>query len=141
MREKLEKIELKQVDDMLKAIIDCVLPKKLVKILGQEAKVIKDNVIFFLSLPKPVQFKMPNLSPTKPGPKAFSMLTLKLPFNKNKIDSRLMIWLGKTLPYKSEHLFFIQKKANTILLLYNTIEKMIYVKTRIALILANKTML
>ena len=66
---------------------------------------------------------------------------LHSPLNRNRADSRLMIWLGETLPYGNEHPFFLQKKTNAALPPHITAGKEAHVKTGIALVLANGTTL
>lgn len=52
-----------------------------------------------------------------------------------------MIQLGKTLPHRNEHPFFLQKKVNAALSLHIAVEKVAYIKTSIVLVSANGTML
>lgn len=61
--------------------------------------------------------------------------------NGNRADSRLIIWLEETLPYKNEHPFLLQKKANAALVPYITVEEVAHVKTGIDLVPANETTL
>lgn len=62
--------------------------------------------------------------------------------NRNKTDSRLLIQLGKTLPYRNEYSFLLWKKANAMLTTpHITIRKIIYISTGITLVPANRTML
>lgn len=135
------KIQQKQVDYILKAIMDCALPEGPVERPSQEAKVVEDNAIPSPSIPKPVWPKTPNPPQTKPGPKAPSKPTLQSPLNGNRADSRLMIRLGETSPHRNEHPFLLQKKANAALPPHITVGKVAHVKTGIALVPANGTML
>lgn len=121
--------------------MDYTFLKSLIEKSSQKARVVKDNAIFFSSIQKPVQPKTSNPSQTKLGSKVLSKSILQLPLNRNRADSRLIIWLGKTLLYKSEHLFFFQKKANATLPLYITVKKIANVKIGIALVPANRIIL
>lgn len=139
--EALGNIQQKQVDYILKAIIDQAFPEGPVEKPSQETRVVKDNAIPSPLIPKPIQPKTSNPLQTKPDSKTLNKLMLQMSLNGNKPDNKLIIWLHQTLPYKNKHIFLLQKKPNAALQSHITVRKIVYIKIGIALILTNGLML
>lgn len=60
--------------------------------------------------------------------------TLSKPLQGARTDLRLMVRLGENLPYRNEHPFFLQKKANLVLPQGVVVGKVVHINTGIALI-------
>lgn len=135
------KIQQKQVDYMLKAILDCALPKGLMEKLSHKDTFTKYIAVPTLPKPAPVWPKTPNPSQTKQSSKVTTKPSLQLPLSSGRSDNRLMIRLGEESPHRNEHLFLLQKRANAILSPTLTIGKVAHVKTGLALVLAAGTTL
>lgn len=136
-----KKIQQRQVDDILKVIIDCALPKGVMEKPAQKETFTRDNAVLPLSNPALLWPKTPNSSQTKQSSKILTKPLLQLPLNGGRLDSRLIKRLEEELPLRNEHPFLLQKRANAVLPPILTIRKVAHVKTGLALLLAAGTTL
>ena len=60
--------------------------------------------------------------------------TLTQPLKGSRADERLMVRLGEESPYRNEHPFILQKKANATLPSQVRIEKVAHINSRLALL-------
>lgn len=110
-----KKIYQKQVDYILKGIIDYTFSKIPIKKPIQKKTFTWDNTTLFLLNLVLLWPKMLNLFLIKQISKIITQHLLEMLLNSRKLDSRLMIKLRKNWSYKNKHFILLQKLIHKVL--------------------------